>query len=125
MSLDPRAAEEYRIPAVQLRAGDLVNTSPGEDDWQEVLAVHTASAGIGDQALKSLVESVAGRYVVVRLTDLAPLDSGVYFEDGEAMSFGSDAQAEQSVAELVSPEDGERIYLYTKYELVTIRAKTG
>jgi hypothetical protein len=125
MATDPRAAVEYRIPAVDLRPGDLVNTSPGEDDWQEVLAVHTSASGIGDQALKALATEVAGRYVVVRLTDLAPLDSGVFFEGGQAMSFGGDSQAEQPVADLVSPDPGERVYLYTKYELVTIRATSA
>ena len=39
---DPRAVTEYRIAATSLKAGDLVNTSPGgEDDWQQVLSVHT------------------------------------------------------------------------------------
>ena len=122
MSADPRAASEYRIPAVDLRPGDLVNTSPGEDDWQEVLGVHTTSAGITDAELKALVDSVHQRYVVVRLTDLAPVDSGIYFAGGLAMSYGTDDGADQAVKDLVSHEDGSRIYLYTKYELVTIRA---
>jgi hypothetical protein len=122
MTADPRAAVECRIPAVDLRPGDLVNTSPGEDDWQEVLSVHRDAAGISDSDLRALAETLDGRYVVVRLTDLAPVDSGVYFAGGLAMSYATDDGADQAVADVVSPSDGERIYLYTKYELVTVRA---
>jgi len=123
MSADPRAASEYRVPAIDLRPGDLVNTSPGEDDWQEVLGVHTTTSGVSDAELKALIQSLDGRYVVVRLTDLAPVDAGVYFAGGLAMSYATDDGADQAVKDLVSSEDGVRIYLYTKYELVTIRGK--
>jgi hypothetical protein len=122
MTSDPRAAVEYRVPAVDLRPGDLVNTSPGEDDWQEVLSVHTTTAGVTDDGVRRLVESLGGRYVVVQLTDLAPVDSGVYFAGGLAMTYATDESADQAVADVVSSEDGVRTYLYTKYELVTVRA---
>jgi len=122
MSTDPRTAVEYRVPAVSLRPGDLVNTSPGEDDWQEVLGVYTESAGVPDADVRKLVESLDGRYVVVQLTDLAPVDSGVYFAAGLAMTYGTDDNADQAVRDVVSTEDGVRTYLYTKYELVTVRA---
>jgi hypothetical protein len=146
---DPRAAVEYRVPAVDLRAGDLVNTSPGEDDWQQVIGVYRTAADIpvtdavqasdaavggdgadnGDGAdggdggqLRTLVESLNGRYVVVQLTDVAPVDSGVYFAAGVAMVYGGDESSDQAVADVVSGEDGIRTYLYTKFELVTVRA---
>ena len=45
MTADPRAAVEYRIPATSLRKGDLINTDPNEQDWQEVVGVYT-SAGL-------------------------------------------------------------------------------
>ena len=79
---DPRAVTEYRIPATALRAGDLVNTSPGgEDDWQQVLSVHTAEApGRPTPRRPALIAEIGDRYVVVRLTDVAPVDSPVYFE---------------------------------------------
>ena len=41
---DPRAAVDFRVPASDLRVGDLVNTSPGEDDWQQVVGVFSAAA---------------------------------------------------------------------------------
>jgi hypothetical protein len=143
---DPRAAVEYRVPAVDLRVGDLVNTSPGEDDWQLVIGVYrtagdvpvtvaveapepTEGADEGDRAdggdgavLRTLVESLDGRYVVVQLTDVAPVDSGVYFAAGVAMVYGGDESSDQAVADVVSGEDGVRTYLYTKFELVTVRA---
>ncbi|HEV7191805.1 MAG TPA: hypothetical protein VGN35_01270 [Jatrophihabitantaceae bacterium] len=121
---DPRTAAEYRVPATSLKPGDLVNTSPGEDDWQEVVAVHRSGASGGDAALQGLVDSLGGRYVVVALTDLMPVDSGVYFgDDGAAMIAGDDG--DQAVTDAVSQEDGQRIYLYTRYELVTVRAATA
>jgi hypothetical protein len=148
---DPRAAVEYRVPAVDLRAGDLVNTSPGEDDWQQVIGVYRAAAdvpvidaadessstdqddaaddsdgadrGAGAQ-LRTLVQSLDGRYVVVQLTDVAPVDSGVYFAAGTAMVYGGDESSDQAVADVVSSEDGVRTYLYTRFELVTVRAVT-
>ena len=124
MTTDPRAAVEYRVPAVSLRKGDLVNTSPGEDDWQEVLGAYTSTAGVTDADVRKLVETLGDRYVVVQLTDLAPVDSGVYFAAGQAMVYGTDDSADQAVGDVVSDEDGVRTYLYTRYELVTIRAKS-
>jgi hypothetical protein len=147
---DPRAAVEYRVPAVDLRVGDLVNTSPGEDDWQQVIGVYRTAADVpvtkvqprgatdsadgaddgadGDGAdggngahLRTLVASLDGRYVVVQLTDVAPVDSGVYFAAGMAMVYGGDESSDQAVTDVVSGEDGVRTYLYTKFELVTVR----
>ena len=121
MDTDPRAAVEYRVPAISLRKGDLVNTSPGEDDWQQVLSVHTTESAEQSANLRALVATLGGRYVVVELTDLAPVDSGVYFVDDVAMTTGEDGD-DQPVSEVVSLEDGVRTYLYTRYELVTVRA---
>ena len=121
MTADPRAAAEYRIPAAELRPGDLVNTSPGEDDWQEVVRVHRNAGTARDDAMKALVQSLGGRYVVVELTDLAPVDAGIYFTDDGALVASDDG--DHPVEEVVSSEDGVRMYLYTRYELVTIRAK--
>jgi hypothetical protein len=119
---DPRAAVEYRVPAVSLAKGDLVNTSPGEDDWQQVLGVYTSVADAKSDEVRGLVQSLNGRYVVVQLTDLAPVDSGVYWTDGVAMTYASDGGGDQAVNEVVSHDDGVRTYLYTKYELVSVRA---
>ncbi len=120
---DPRAAVEYRVPAASLQVGDLVNTSPGEDDWQEVTAVYLHDSPEVDVAAHKLVQSLDGRYVIVELTDIAPVDSGVYFDsDGDAMVYGTDEGADTPVADIVSGEDGVRTYLYTKYELVSVRA---
>jgi hypothetical protein len=120
---DPRAAVEYRIPAASLKKGDLVNTSPGEDDWQEVVSVHKNAGQLKTGDLRTLVESITGRYVVVELTDLAPVDSGVFFLDGVATI--DDDGADQPLSEIVSGEDGVRTYLYTRYELVTVRATSA
>jgi hypothetical protein len=119
---DPRASAEYRIPATALRPGDLVNTSPGEDDWQEVLGVYTKASQAKSDEVRTLVESLGGRYVAVQLTDIAPVDSGVYFAEGLAMMYAVDNGADQDVTDVVSSEDGVRTYLYTKFELVTVRA---
>lgn len=121
-STDPRAAVEIRLPAVDLQVGDLVNTSPGEDDWQQVIGVYRTSTEASDGEVRKLVDALGGRYVVVQLTDLAPVDSGVYFAAGIAMIYGSEDSADQSVTDVVSSEDGVRTYLYTKFELVTARA---
>jgi hypothetical protein len=122
---DPRAAQEFRIPAVDLKPGDLVNTTPGEDDWQQVLGVYRREADAKSQEIKALVKSLAGRYVVVQLTDLAPVDGGVYFgDDGTPMIYGDDADDDVAVADVASSSDGVRTYLYTKFELVSIRAKS-
>jgi hypothetical protein len=122
---DTRAATEYRIPALQLRPGDLVNTSPGEDDWQQVLGVYTKAGQAKSDEIRSLVESLGGRYVAVQLTDIAPLDSGLYFADGVATMYAVDDGEDQEVAEVISHEDGVRTYLYTKFELVTVRAASS
>jgi hypothetical protein len=119
---DARAVVEYRVPAADLRVGDLVNTSPGEGDWQQVLGVYRAAA---DEAptgeLRQLVQSLGGRYVVVRLTDLAPVDGGIYFADGAAMVAATSESDDIPVAEAVGDSDGERVYLYTRFEVVSVR----
>src|SRR5436305_1670593 len=90
---DPRAVLDYRIPATELRGGDLINTSPGADeDWQLVLSVHTREnpdPGPSPEAA-GLVATVGDRYVVVRMTDVAPVDSPVYFAGGVALVYGLD-----------------------------------
>lgn len=123
---DRRAVLEYRIPAAQLRPGDLVNTSPGaDDDWQQVLGVYASPAGLNgvSSEVQSLVQSLDGRYVVVELTDLAPVDANIYYSDGVAMAV-SDDEEERPIVDDISSEDGVRTYLYTKFELVTVRAST-
>ena len=124
-SVDSRAIAEVRIPAIALRPGDLVNLSPGEDDWQEVLGVYLEPGSVGhDRAeLAELVYELEGRYVVVELTDLSPVDNNVYFDDtGTAYVQSTDDTDDHPVSAVVSTEDGSRTYLYTKYELVTVRA---
>jgi len=71
---DPRAVTEFRVPAVELRAGDLVNTSPGEDDWQQVVGVFRKRSDAQSDEIRKLVDALGGRYVVVQMTDLAPVD---------------------------------------------------
>lgn len=119
---DPRAAVEFRVPAVDLRKGDLVNTTPGEDDWQEVVGVFVQESDARSDEIRGLVASLGGRYVVVQLTDLAPVDGGVYFDDaGTAMIYGDAEDDDRPVADVASDADGLRTYLYTRFELVTIR----
>jgi hypothetical protein len=123
VSGDPRAVAEYRVPAASLKAGDLVNLSPGEDDWQQVLGVYTSadSVGASNTELRALVTSLDKRYVVVELTDLAPVDNNVYFSDGFAYAVATGDGDDQPVSDIVSSDYGVRTYLYTKFELVTIR----
>ncbi|MEP6597942.1 MAG: hypothetical protein ABJB98_00655 [Actinomycetota bacterium] len=121
---DARTVDEYRIPAVSLQPGDLVNTSPGgDDDWQQVLGVYLSPSDPGGASpeVRSLVESLEGRYVVVELTDIAPVDSNVYYADGVAMAVSAEDGADQPIVDMVSSEDGVRTYLYTKFELVSVR----
>jgi hypothetical protein len=122
---DKRAALEYRVPAVELRAGDLVNTTPGEDDWQQVVGVFRAETDAKSDEIRSLVATLGGRYVVVQLTDLAPVDGGVYFDGDVPMIYGDDEGQDVGVSEIVSGEDGLRTYLYTKFELVSVRATSS
>lgn len=120
---DRRAVTEYRVPALSLKAGDLVNTAPGgEDDWQLVTGVwshDTAPANTNE--MRQLLESIGDRYVVVEMSDIAPVDSNVYFAGGVALAFGSDDGDDQPILEAVSDADARRIYLYTVHELVTVR----
>lgn len=123
---DPRAAVEYRVPAVDLRVGDLVNTTPGEDDWQQVVGVFREPGDARSTEIRNLVASLGGRYVVVQLTDLAPVDGGIYFDDaGVAMIYGEEEHADLPVTDVASDSDGIRTYLYTRFELVSIREGTG
>jgi hypothetical protein len=119
---DPRAAVEFRLPAAELKPGDLVNTTPGEDDWQEVIGVFRKSEDAKSAEIRGLVAALGGRYVVVQLTDLAPVDGGIFFDGETAMIYGEDDAEDQPVTEIISGEDGIRTYLYTKYELVSVRA---
>ena len=119
---DPRAVVEFRVPATELRPGDLVNTTPGEDDWQEVVGVYRAVSDARSDEVRGLVQALGGRYVVVQMTDLAPVDGGVFFDaDGVALIYGDDADEDQPVTDVVSTSEGIRTYLYTKFELVTVR----
>jgi hypothetical protein len=121
---DARAVVEYRVPAADLRQGDLINTSPGgDDDWQQVLGVYASPASLDGASadIRTLVDSLSGRYVVVQLTDIAPVDSNVYFASGVALAVSTDETDDVAVADLVSKDDGVRTYLYTKFELVTVR----
>ncbi|MCW2540685.1 MAG: hypothetical protein JWN95_2410 [Frankiales bacterium] len=127
---DSRAVIEYKVPATKLRAGDLVNTSPGnEDDWQQVISVHTAerpggdgSAGADSDGLADLIAEVGDRYVAVQMTDVAPVDSPVYLQDGAAMAYGLDGSGDVPVTELLSNSESVRTFLYTRFELVTVRS---
>jgi hypothetical protein len=101
--------------------GDVVDT--GDQDWQQVIGVYRAPADTTDDRLRKVVQSLDGRYVLAQLTDIEPVDGGVYFAAGLAMVTGDEDGADRTVAEVVSSEDGLRTYLYTKYELVTIRGK--
>jgi len=123
---DVRAVTEYRIPAPTLLAGDLVNTAPGgEDDWQQVLSVHTAEApgAEADAEAAQLVGEIGDRYVVVRLTDVAPVDSPVYFAEGTAMAYGMDGADDSPVTDALSEPDAVRTFLYTRFELVNVRSR--
>jgi hypothetical protein len=120
---DPRAVVEIRVPAVELRPGDIVDT--GEGDWQEVLAVHLTADAAPAGPVRDLTESLGGRYVVVELTDLSPLDNDVYFANDVAMTYSTDGGADPAVTDVVSGEDGVRTYLYTRYEVVTVRTKAS
>jgi hypothetical protein len=121
-SSDPRAVTEYRVPATALRPDDVVNTSPGDDDWQRVLTVHTREDPGADPELRALVEQIGDRYVVVRLTDVAPVDSPVYFDGDTALTYGTDGAPDGPVLDVLSDPDSTRIFLYTRYELVMVRS---
>jgi hypothetical protein len=41
------------------------------------------------------------------------------------MVTGDDDSADKTVGEVISTEDGVRTYLYTKFELVTVRKSHG
>jgi hypothetical protein len=124
-STDPRSAVEYRIPARTLRAGDVVNTAPGgEDDWQEVRAVYTqGSLAAATEQIAELIATIGDRYVLVEMSDIAPVDANVYFTETGAYVYGEEG-ADPTVTEAVGDGAGERTYLYTVHELVTVRAAT-
>jgi len=119
---DTRAVSEFRIAATDLKAGDLINTSPGgDDDWQQVLSVHTKDNPGSDADAAKLIAEIGDRYVLVRMTDVAPVDSPVYFVDGVAQVFGEDSE-DVPASTVISDSFGERSFLYTRFELVTVRA---
>src|SRR5882757_3155956 len=112
-SPDPRAVVEFRLPAASLKPGDLVNLSPGEDDWQQVLGVYAATTDVkGDNAeLRDLVKLLDKRYVIVELTDLAPVDEPIYFNDGVALTVGVNDGDDQPVSEVISTDYGVRTFV--------------
>jgi hypothetical protein len=120
---DPRAVAEYKVSALDLQVGDVVDT--GDQDWQQVVGVYRAASEASDDKLRKVLQTLDGRYVVAQLTDIDPVDGGVYFAAGLAMVTGDDESADKTVAEVVSTEDGIRTYLYTKFELVTVRKSRG
>jgi hypothetical protein len=121
---DVRVVTEYRIPAPALLAGDLVNTAPGsEDDWQQVLSVHTTETPGDDPDVARLIAEIGDRYVVVRLTDVAPVDSPVYFAEGTALAYGADGEDDGPVTDVLSEADAVRTFLYTRFELVNVRSR--
>jgi hypothetical protein len=123
-SSDPRAVTSFRLPAASLRAGDLVNLSPGEDDWQQVLAVYAQVSDVAseDNELRDFVAQLDGRYVLVEVTDVAPVDEPIYLDNnGTALTVGAEDGDDQTVSELISTEDGVRRFVYTRFELVTSR----
>ena len=122
---DSRRIEEYRIAARDLRPGDLVNTSPGaEDDWQQVLGVYSADVASGaDSDMLLLIDQIGDRYVIVELSDLAPVDSNIYFSAGIAMAYATDDGPDQEVIDSVSSAEGVRTYLYTVHEVVSDRSQ--
>ena len=93
---DPRAVTEYKVRAVDLKVGDVVDT--GDQDWQEVIGVYTSTASVSDEKLRSVVETLDGRYVLAQLTDIDPVDGGVYFAAGLAMVTGDEETADRTVA---------------------------
>ena len=122
-STDPRAALEYRVPARTLIPGDLVNTGGTvEQDWQQVRNVYTAaSADTASEEIQQLVGLIGDRYVLVELTDIAPVDSNIYFSDGNAYVFAQDGGEDVAVLDAISEADAHRHYLYTMHEVVTVR----
>ena len=123
-SPDPRAVTTFRLPAANLRTGDLVNLSPGEDDWQQVVSVYAQVSDVPADRndLRDLVAQLDGRYVLVEVTDVAPVDEPIYFdEEGAAFTVGEDRSEDQSVGDLISTEDGLRRFVYTRFELVNAR----
>jgi len=123
---DSRAVTEYRIAATALRAGDLINTSPGADeDWQQVLSVHTLEQphAEADAEAAALVRQVGDRYLAVRMTDVAPVDSPVYFANGAGLVYDSDSDSDRPLSEVLTGPNAVRTFLFTRYELVTVRAQ--
>ena len=120
---DPRAVAEYKVSAVDLQVGDVVDT--GDQDWQQVVGVYRTAVETTDDKLRKVLQTLDGRYVLAQLTDIDPVDGGVYFAAGLAMVTGDDESADRTVGEVISTEDGLRTYLYTKFELVTVRKTRG
>ncbi|TAM89874.1 MAG: hypothetical protein EPN43_06375 [Jatrophihabitans sp.] len=119
MPNDARARSTYRIPASDLAAGDLVDT--GGEDWQQVVGVYLTPESAPAGEVHDLVAQVSPRYVVAQLTDINAVDSEVVFRDGSAVLIDEDGD-DQPLDSQISAQDGLRTYLYTRYELVTVRA---
>ena len=100
--VDVRAVTEYRIPAPTLLAGDLVNTAPGgEDDWQQVLSVHTAETPGDDTDARRRADRRDRRPVRRRPADRRRAGGQpVYFADGAALAYGADGEDDGPVAEV-------------------------
>ena len=105
--IDSRAVTEVRIPASSLKTGDLVNTSPGRrrrlaGGRRRVRPAGRRTSGRAED-IRELLATLAGRYVLVELTDIAPVDANVYFaDDSTAMLYASDDGADTRVADAVS-----------------------
>jgi len=73
-----------------------------------VLAVYPTPSTLGGAPndVRTLVKSLSGRYVVVQLTDIAPVDSNVYFADDTALAVSTDGGDDLPITEVTSGEDG-------------------
>ena len=77
------------------------------------------------EQIAELIATIGDRYVLVEMSDIAPVDANVYFTDDGAFVYGEEGSADPTVTETVGDGAGERTYLYTVHELVTVRAASA
>ena len=120
---DPRAVAEYRVPAVDLKVGDLVNTSPGEGDWQQVIGVYRSGRPTRREHRPHEARRVARRPLRGGPADRPAPGRRRHLlrRRRRRWSPATTRATTCRSTDAASGEDGERAYLYTKFELVTVR----